>query len=203
MLNAKTVREWLVNYYQGMGMNCAASSVVDKHMCAASTNLEKTGDFGINPDNVFGFWDWVGGRYSVTSVVGVLPLSLMFGFEYVQEFLSGAHAMDKEFLENSDFRDNIPMMLGLLGFYNSTIQGYTGRTLIPYCQALSKFAPHIQQLDMESNGKSVTMEGERVNYQTGVINFGEPGTNSQHSFFQLLHQGFFYRLKTNRSSYTS
>lgn len=190
LLNAKTVKQWLVQYYQGtLGMNCADFSVVKAHMCAASTNLQKTRDFGISDDKVFGFWDWVGGRFSVTSVIGVLPLSLIFSNEYVREFLDGAHEMDKHFRETKDLTKNIPVMMGLIGFYNSTIQGYSSRSLVPYCQALSKFGPHIQQVDMESNGKGVTLDGKKCEFETGVVNFGEPGTNSQHSFFQLLHQG--------------
>lgn len=112
MLNAKTVKDWLVDYYQGSGMNCAPISVVSKHMCAASTSLQKTQDFGIPDSNVFGFWDWVGGRYSVTSVVGVLPLSLIFSYEKVEEFLNATHEMDEHFKSETDFRKNIPVMLG-------------------------------------------------------------------------------------------
>lgn len=170
-------------------MNCMDISVVKAHMCAASTNLPKTREFGIADEKVFGFWDWVGGRFSVTSVVGVLPLSLIFGNEYVREFLDGAHEMDQHFRNTKEVRKNIPLMMGLIGFYNSTIQGYTARSLVPYCQALCKFGAHIQQVDMESNGKGVTVDGKKCEYETGVVNFGEPGTNSQHSFFQLLHQG--------------
>jgi glucose-6-phosphate isomerase len=124
ILNARTVKQWLVQYYQGsLGMNCADFSVVKAHMCAASTNLPKTREFGIADEKVFGFWDWVGGRFSVTSVVGVLPLSLVFGNEYVREFLDGAHEMDQHFRNTKDVRKNIPLMMGLIGFYNSTIQG--------------------------------------------------------------------------------
>ena len=112
MLNAKTIRDWLVRHYQGMGMNCAPISVVQKHMCAASTNLKLTKDFGIPDSNVFGFWDWVGGRFSVTSVIGVLPLSLAFSYELVQEFLNGAHDMDEHFKNETNFRKNLPVMLG-------------------------------------------------------------------------------------------
>lgn len=123
------------------------------------------------------------------SAIGVLPLAIHFGFEVVEQFLKGGHSIDKHLVEEKDISKNIPLLLGLIGFYRTSIQGFTSRAIIPYCQALNKFAPHIQQLDMESNGKRINSRGEVVDYQTAVINFGEPGTNGQHSFFQLLHQG--------------
>ncbi|MCS6969638.1 MAG: glucose-6-phosphate isomerase [Planctomycetota bacterium] len=180
MLNAKTVRQWLV---QALGQEAVA-----KHMVAVSTNLDEVQRFGIDPANAFGFWDWVGGRYSVCSAVGVLPLSLHFGFKAVQEFLQGAHAMDRHFL-TAPLERNLPVLLGLFGVWQTSFLGRPARALLPYCQALLKFAPHIQQVDMESNGKRVTLDGRALPFDAGPIDFGEPGTNGQHSFYQLLHQG--------------
>ena len=180
MLNAKTLRRWLVT---AMGADC-----VGKHMVAVSTNLEAVADFGIDPENAFGFWDWVGGRYSVSSAVGVVPLALQYGMEHVDAFLAGAHRIDQHFL-NTPLEKNLPAILGLFGVWNSTFLGRADRALLPYCQALLKLAPHIQQVDMESNGKRVTLDGTAVDFPTGEVNFGEPGTNGQHSFYQLLHQG--------------
>jgi len=161
---------------------------VAKHVVACSTALDKTKAFGIDPANVFGFWDWVGGRFSVCSAVGVLPLSLQYGFETVQKFLEGARAMDKHFLE-APMEKNLPTLLGLLTVWNATCLGYEGYAVLPYCQALTRFVAHIQQLDMESNGKRVQMDGTDCKTSTGAIYFGEPGTNGQHSFYQLMHQG--------------
>eukprot|EP00744_Colponema_vietnamica_P003354 GILI01005153.1.p1 GENE.GILI01005153.1~~GILI01005153.1.p1 ORF type:complete len:576 (+),score=189.27 GILI01005153.1:66-1730(+) len=180
MLNAKTVREWLKNQL--------GAGAVSQHMVAVSTNLEETGKFGIDPNNVFGFWDWVGGRYSVCSAVGVLPLALHYGFPVVQRFLQGAHSMDVH-LRDSPLEGNLPVLLGLLGVWNASFMGYPARALLPYSQALLKLAPHIQQVDMESNGKRVSLSGEVLPFATGEVNFGEPGTNGQHSFYQLIHQG--------------
>lgn len=159
-------------------------------MCAVSTNLSATKSFGIKDENVFGFWDWVGGRFSVSSAVGVLPLSLQYGYELVEEFLKGLNSVDTHFNSESD-QTNAAMMLGLIGFYNTHVCGLNSRTLLPYCQALLRFPAHIQQLDMESNGKSVTIDGVRFGegVEAGPIIFGEPGTNGQHSFYQLMHQG--------------
>ncbi|WP_169974296.1 glucose-6-phosphate isomerase [Tautonia rosea] len=180
MLNAKTVRQWLVS---SLGPESVA-----RHMVAVSTNLEGVREFGIDPENAFGFWDWVGGRYSVCSAVGVVPLALQYGMEQVEPFLKGAHAIDRHFLE-SPFESNLPVLLGLFGIWNSTFLHRPNRALLPYCQALLKLAPHIQQVDMESNGKRVGLDGQALPYPTGEIDFGEPGTNGQHSFYQLLHQG--------------
>lgn len=180
MLNAKTVKEWLIT---SMGPTC-----VSKHVVACSTALEKTQAFGIDPANVFGFWDWVGGRFSVWSAVGVLALSLQYGFGVVQSFLEGGRAMDKHFLEAPNEK-NVPLIIGLLSVWNSCCMGYGCCAVLPYCQALVRFVAHVQQLDMESNGKRVTMDGKVVAVPTGAIYFGEPGTNGQHSFYQLLHQG--------------
>lgn len=180
MLNARTVRGWLVDKL--------GEGAVAKHMIAVSTNLDAVKQFGIDPANAFGFWDWVGGRYSVCSAVGVLPLALHFGYKPVQEFLNGAQAMDRHFL-NTPLERNLPVMLGLFGVWQSSFLGRPARALLPYCQALLKLAPHIQQVDMESNGKRVTSEGQVLPFAAGEIDFGEPGTNGQHSFYQLIHQG--------------
>lgn len=180
MLNAKTVKAWLV---KSMGDDCVA-----KHVVACSTALDKTKAFGIDSNNVFGFWDWVGGRFSVWSAVGVLALSLQYGFGVVNKFLEGGHAMDDHF-QKASAKENLPLILGLLDVWNGSLLGYEGIAILPYCQALLRFVPHIQQLDMESNGKGVQMDGTPVAVPTGAINFGEPGTNGQHSFYQLMHQG--------------
>ena len=180
MLNAKTLRRWLT---AALGAESVA-----KHMVAVSTNLQAVEGFGIDPANAFGFWDWVGGRYSVTSAVGVVPLALQYGMEHVEAFLAGAHAIDEHF-RTAPPESNIPTILGLFGVWNSTFLGRSDRALLPYCQALLKLAPHIQQVDMESNGKRVTLDGTPLPYPSGEVDFGEPGTNGQHSFYQLLHQG--------------
>jgi glucose-6-phosphate isomerase len=180
MLNARTARKWIVD--------ALGDAAVAKHMIAVSTNLEAVQQFGIDPANAFGFWDWVGGRYSVCSAVGVLPLALHFGYKPVQEFLNGAHAMDRHFLAAPPER-NLPALLGLFGVWQSSFLGRPSRALLPYCQALLKLAPHIQQVDMESNGKRVTADGQVLPFLAGEVDFGEPGTNGQHSFYQLIHQG--------------
>jgi glucose-6-phosphate isomerase len=180
MLNARTVRKWIVDKL--------GDQAVAKHMVAVSTALDKVEAFGIDPKNAFGFWDWVGGRYSVWSAVGAVPLSLQYGFEPFEQFLAGGHDLDDHFF-SAPFERNIPALLGLFGVWNSSFLGRGTRALLPYCQALLKFAPHIQQVDMESNGKRVTVGGEVLDFDAGEIDFGEPGTNGQHSFYQLLHQG--------------
>eukprot|EP01084_Bolivina_argentea_P177867 307567_1 len=186
MLNALTLKDWLVS---AMGHKVAdPSEIVSSHMVAVSTSSEKCAEFGIAPNNVFGFWDWVGGRYSVCSAVGIVPLSLQYGFEQMRCFLDGANDIDTHFMEAPHLQ-NIPVLLGLLGIWNSSFLGYSSRAILPYSQALTRFAAHIQQVDMESNGKSVAMDGSPLPFEAGEINFGEPGTNGQHSFYQLLHQG--------------
>ena len=180
MLNARTMRAWIT---EKLG-----EDAVSKHMVAVSTNLDAVSKFGIDPANAFGFWDWVGGRYSVCSAVGVVPLALQYGFDVIEQFLAGAHDMDEHFRTTS-FEDNLPVLLGLVGVWNSTFLGYATRALLPYQQALLKLAPHIQQVDMESNGKRVRLDGSALDIEAGPINFGEPGTNGQHSFYQLIHQG--------------
>merc|ERR1719197_177208 len=181
MLNAKTVKEWLIK-------ELGSPDCVAKHVAAASTALDKTSAFGIDSNNVFGFWDWVGGRFSVTSAVGVLPLSLQYGFDIVSQFMDGMAAMDEHFLK-APMAENLPTLAGLLAVWNASVLGYEGYAILPYCQALVRFVAHIQQLDMESNGKSVKMDGSPVEVGTGAIYMGEPGTNGQHSFYQLMHQG--------------
>eukprot|EP00927_Polykrikos_kofoidii_P047507 TRINITY_DN416_c0_g1_i1.p1 TRINITY_DN416_c0_g1~~TRINITY_DN416_c0_g1_i1.p1 ORF type:complete len:549 (-),score=104.04 TRINITY_DN416_c0_g1_i1:249-1895(-) len=181
MLNAKTVKDWLIK-------ELGTEECVPKHIVACSTALEKTKAFGIDEANVFGFWDWVGGRFSCWSAVGVLALSLQYGFGIVHKFLEGGNLMDKHFLEAPP-NQNIPMIMGLLSVWNASCLGFEGCAVLPYCQALVRFVAHIQQLDMESNGKRVKMDGSDVAVGTGAIYFGEPGTNGQHSFYQLMHQG--------------
>lgn len=180
MLNARTLREWI--------SSSLGPEAVAKHMVAVSTNLTLVEKFGINPNNVFAFWDWVGGRYSVCSAVGVLPLSLQYGFSIVEKFLQGASSIDHQFY-SAPFDRNIPVLLGLLSVWNVTFLGYPARAILPYSQALEKLAPHIQQVSMESNGKGVSIDGVALPYEAGEIDFGEPGTNGQHSFYQLIHQG--------------
>lgn len=179
MTNAQTARKWLVGK---LGENA-----VGNHFCAVSTALDKVADFGIAEDRVFGFWDWVGGRYSLWGAIG-LPIMMAVGADDFAAFLDGAHAMDNHF-QQAPITQNLPMMMGLIGFYHRAICGYATRAVIPYDQRLSRLPAYLQQLDMESNGKSVTMESQSVTTPTGPIVWGEPGTNGQHAFFQLLHQG--------------
>ncbi|KAK4429240.1 Glucose-6-phosphate isomerase, cytosolic [Sesamum alatum] len=180
MLNARTLREWI--------SSALGPQAVAKHMVAVSTNLTLVEKFGIDPNNAFAFWDWVGGRYSVCSAVGVLPLSLQYGFAVVEKFLKGASSIDQHF-HSAPFEKNLPVLLGLLSVWNVSFLGYPARAILPYSQALEKLAPHIQQVSMESNGKGVSIDGVPLPYETGEIDFGEPGTNGQHSFYQLIHQG--------------
>ncbi|XP_019054063.1 PREDICTED: glucose-6-phosphate isomerase, cytosolic isoform X2 [Nelumbo nucifera] len=180
MLNARTLREWI--------SAALGPQAVAKHMVAVSTNLTLVEKFGIDPNNAFAFWDWVGGRYSVCSAVGVLPLSLQYGFPVVEKFLKGASSIDQNF-HSAPFEKNIPVLLGLLSIWNVSFLGYPARAILPYSQALEKFAPHIQQVSMESNGKGISIDGVQLPYEAGEIDFGEPGTNGQHSFYQLIHQG--------------
>lgn len=157
-------------------------------MVAVSTNAAEVSDFGIDVNNMFGFWDWVGGRYSATSAVGALPLSLYLGFKNFRQVLEGAHWMDQHFL-TAPFEQNIPVISGLLDIWNINYMGWLTRALLPYSQGLAKLPAHTQQVEMESNGKRVTSDGKPVQFVTGEVVFGEPGTNGQHSFYQLLHQG--------------
>ena len=180
MRNARTVRAWLTSRL--------GDAAVAKHMVAVSTNLSAVSAFGIDPANAFGFWDWVGGRFSASSAVGVVPLSLQYSFDVMEQFLKGMHDVDQHYL-NTPVENNIPALMGLLNVWNATFMKRATCAILPYCQALAKFAPHIQQLSMESNGKGVDINGVPLTYSAGEIDFGEPGTNGQHSFYQLLHQG--------------
>jgi glucose-6-phosphate isomerase len=177
--NSETIRKWF--------LKSASQEDVAKHFVAVSTNLQKVTEFGINPDNVFPMWDWVGGRFSLWSAVG-LSISLAVGFDNFDELLSGANEMDEHF-KTADFDKNIPVVLALLSVWYNNFFGAESEALIPYTQYLQKLAPYLQQGTMESNGKSVGRDGQPVDYQTGTIIWGEPGTNAQHAFFQLIHQG--------------
>ncbi|MBP6182712.1 glucose-6-phosphate isomerase [Flavobacterium sp.] len=179
LTNSETIRKWF--------LESAKQEDVAKHFVAVSTNIAKVTEFGINPDNVFPMWDWVGGRFSLWSAVG-LSISLAVGFENFDELLSGANEMDDHF-KTTDFDKNVPVVLALLSVWYNNFFGAESEALIPYTQYLQKLAPYLQQGTMESNGKSVGRDGKPVNYQTGTIIWGEPGTNSQHAFFQLIHQG--------------
>ncbi|MFV8341415.1 glucose-6-phosphate isomerase [Flavobacterium sp. XS2P39] len=179
LTNSETIRKWF--------LQAAKQEDVAKHFVAVSTNIAKVTEFGINPNNVFPMWDWVGGRFSLWSAVG-LSISLAVGFENFDELLSGANEMDDHF-KTADFDKNVPVVLALLSVWYNNFFGAESEALIPYTQYLQKLAPYLQQGTMESNGKSVGRDGKPVNYQTGTIIWGEPGTNSQHAFFQLIHQG--------------
>ena len=179
LTNSETIKDWF--------LKSASQEDVAKHFVAVSTNLQKVTEFGINPDNVFPMWDWVGGRFSLWSAVG-LSISLAVGFDNYDELLNGAHEMDEHF-KTADFDNNIPVVLALLSVWYNNFFGAESEALIPYTQYLQKLAPYLQQGTMESNGKSVGRDGKPVDYQTGTIIWGEPGTNSQHAFFQLIHQG--------------
>ncbi len=178
--NAENARAWLLKHLND-------KSAVAKHFVAVSTNAEEVSKFGIDTANMFGFWDWVGGRYSYTSAIG-LALMLAIGPENYREMLEGFHAMDRHFKE-TPFEKNVPVILGLLGIWYNNFFGSQTQAILPYDQYLSRFSAYFQQGDMESNGKSVDQQGHRVNYQTGPIIWGEPGTNGQHAFYQLIHQG--------------
>ena len=177
--NAETIRSWF--------LQSATQEDVAKHFVAVSTNIQKVTEFGINPENIFPMWDWVGGRFSLWSAVG-LSISLAVGFDHFDQLLQGAHEMDEHF-KNESFDKNIPVTLALLSIWYNNFFGAESEALIPYTQYLQKLAPYLQQGIMESNGKSIGRDGKPVNYQTGTIIWGEPGTNSQHAFFQLIHQG--------------
>ncbi|MFG1317152.1 glucose-6-phosphate isomerase [Xanthobacter autotrophicus] len=179
MTNAATARAFIVN--------ALGEEAVGAHFAAVSTALDKVGAFGIPADRIFGFWDWVGGRYSVWSAIG-LPLMLAIGPDRFREFLAGAAAMDEHF-RSAPLDQNLPVLLGLIGLWHRNACGFQSRAIIPYDQRLARLPAYLQQLDMESNGKSVTRDGAAVARPTGPIVWGEPGTNAQHAFFQLLHQG--------------
>jgi glucose-6-phosphate isomerase len=179
LTNSETIRAWF--------LKSATQEDVAKHFVAVSTNIQKVTEFGINPENVFPMWDWVGGRFSLWSAVG-LSISLAVGFDNFDDLLKGANEMDEHF-RTADFDKNIPVTLALLSVWYNNFFGAESEALIPYTQYLQKLAPYLQQGTMESNGKSVGRDGKPVNYETGTIIWGEPGTNAQHAFFQLIHQG--------------
>lgn len=180
MTNAHSARDWLLAAAKD-------ESAVAKHFVALSTNAKEVEKFGIDTTNMFEFWDWVGGRYSLWSAIG-LSIALSIGFEQFEQLLSGAHAMDNHFRQ-APAEKNIPTILALIGIWNSNFLGAETEALLPYDQYLHRFAAYFQQGNMESNGKYVGRDGKVVNYQTGPIVWGEPGTNGQHAFYQLIHQG--------------
>jgi glucose-6-phosphate isomerase len=177
--NSETIRNWF--------LKSATQSDVAKHFVAVSTNITKVTEFGIDPENIFPMWDWVGGRFSLWSAVG-LSISLAVGYNNFEKLLDGARNMDEHF-RTAEAEQNIPVVLAMLAVWYNNFFGAESEALIPYTQYLQKLAPYLQQGIMESNGKSVGRDGNPVNYQTGTIIWGEPGTNSQHAFFQLIHQG--------------
>ncbi|MFC1511115.1 glucose-6-phosphate isomerase [Candidatus Margulisiibacteriota bacterium] len=182
MQNARTAKAWLLKGLKGQ------KDAIKKHFVAVSTAIDKCKEFGIEEDRIFGFWDWVGGRFSATSAVGAVPLSLYLGFDNFKKVLEGAHWLDEHF-RTAPFKQNIPVLSALIDIWNINFLGYKTRALLPYSQGLAKLPAHTQQVEMESNGKSVTMDGKVIKGDTGEVVFGEPGTNGQHSFYQLLHQG--------------
>ncbi|WP_225248281.1 glucose-6-phosphate isomerase [Mesorhizobium sp. J8] len=179
MTNAETARDWV--------QKALGKEAVGKHFAAVSTALDLVAKFGIEQDRVFGFWDWVGGRYSVWSAIG-LPVMISVGPRNFRAFLDGAHEMDEHF-RSAPMQKNLPVLLGLIGWWHRVVCNYPARAVIPYDQRLSRLPAYLQQLDMESNGKSVTLDGTAAATPTGPLVWGEPGTNGQHAFFQLLHQG--------------
>ena len=179
MTNAETAKRWIAAKL--------GDAAVANHFAAVSTALPLVAKFGIAENRVFGFWDWVGGRYSLWGAIG-LPIMIAVGPENFRDFLAGAHEMDEHF-RTAPLLKNLPAVMGLVGYWHRVVCGYPARAVIPYDQRLSRFPAYLQQLDMESNGKHVTLEGSEVATPTGPLVWGEPGTNGQHAFFQLLHQG--------------
>ena len=180
MTNARTARDWCLGVL-------GDERTVAKHFVAVSTNAEEVARFGIDTANMFGFWDWVGGRYSMDSAIG-LSTMLAIGPDGFRDMLAGFRAMDEHF-QSAPFERNLPVLMGLLGVWNSNFFGAQTVAVLPYDQYLKRFPAYLQQLTMESNGKHTTLDGTEVNYDTGAIYWGEPGTNGQHSFYQLIHQG--------------
>ncbi len=180
MANALSARNWFLESAKEL-------EHVKKHFVAISTNQTQVEKFGIDPENMFGFWDWVGGRYSLWSAIG-LSIACSIGYENFEQLLLGAHEMDNHF-RNTPFNKNIPVILALLGIWYNNFYGAESQAILPYDQYLHRFAAYFQQGDMESNGKYIDRSGKKVNYQTGPIIWGEPGTNGQHAFYQLIHQG--------------
>ena len=188
--NAKVVRAWLLDSLRERGIvtdEAAEKEAIAKHFVAVSTALDKVAEFGIDPDNAFGFWSWVGGRYSVDSAVGT-SLAVAIGPEGFADFLAGFNAMDRHFVE-AEPEKNVPLLMGLLNVWYSNFLGADTHAVLPYSQYLHRFPAYLQQLTMESNGKSVRRDGSPVTYETGEVFWGEPGTNGQHAFYQLIHQG--------------
>jgi glucose-6-phosphate isomerase len=180
MTNARTARSWFLEA-------AGSEEEVAKHFVAISTNAEGVKEFGIAPENMFGFWDWVGGRYSLTSAIG-LPIACTIGFDHFRQLLEGFHAMDLHFRETK-LDKNLPVLLALIGIWYNNFFGAESEAILPYDQYLHRFPAYFQQGNMESNGKYVDRNGQPVDYQTGPIIWGEPGTNGQHAFYQLIHQG--------------
>jgi glucose-6-phosphate isomerase len=180
MTNARSARQWLLNHF-------VDEAAVARHFVAVSTNAPAVTEFGIAADNIFGFWDWVGGRYSLWSAVG-LPIVLAVGMDHFAELLDGAHRMDEHFRQ-APLEQNMPVIMALIGVWYRNFFNASSQAVLPYSQRLHRFSAYLQQLDMESNGKSVRLDGSAVDYATGPIIWGEPGTNGQHAFYQLIHQG--------------
>lgn len=188
--NAKVVRAWLLDALRERGIvtdEASEKEAIAKHFVAVSTALDKVAEFGIDPDNAFGFWSWVGGRYSVDSAVGT-SLAVAIGPEGFADFLAGFNVMDRHFVEAAPEK-NVPLLMGLLNVWYSNFLGADTHAVLPYSQYLHRFPAYLQQLTMESNGKSVRRDGSPVTYETGEVFWGEPGTNGQHAFYQLIHQG--------------
>lgn len=179
LTNARTARAWLV---EELG-----EEAVGHHFVAVSTNAERVADFGIDTENMFGFWDWVGGRYSVDSAIG-LSLMIAIGPSRFREFLDGFRVIDEHFC-SAPLDQNAPVILAMIGIWNANVLGFDTKAVLPYAQEMARFPAYLQQLDMESNGKSVSLDGSPVENKTGPIVWGEPGTNGQHAFYQLIHQG--------------
>jgi glucose-6-phosphate isomerase len=191
LTNARMARDWFLGKLVDGGViedtDDARRGAIAKHFVAVSTALDKVAEFGIDPVNAFGFWNWVGGRYSVDSAVG-LPVAIAIGPEGFRDFLAGFHAVDQHFLNEAPER-NVPLLMGLLNVWYVNFFGAHSHAVLPYAQYLHRFAAYLQQLTMESNGKSVRWDGTPVTSDTGEIFWGEPGTNGQHAFYQLIHQG--------------
>jgi glucose-6-phosphate isomerase len=179
MTNAQTARKWIAD--------ALGEEAVGDHFAAVSTALDKVAAFGIDQSRVFGFWDWVGGRYSIWSAIG-LPLMIAIGPDAFNDFLEGAHALDNHF-RIAPLQENLPVLMALIGVWNRDVLGYSARAVLPYDQRLARLPAYLQQLDMESNGKRVKLDSSQVDQETGPLVWGEPGTNGQHAFYQLLHQG--------------
>jgi glucose-6-phosphate isomerase len=180
MTNAFTARAWLLKHAKD-------ESAVAKHFAALSTNTEKVKEFGIAPENMFEFWSWVGGRYSLSSAIG-LSIACTIGFDHFEALLEGFHAMDQHF-QKAPLKQNLPVILALIGIWYNNFYGAETEAILPYDQYLHRFPAYFQQGNMESNGKYIGRDGKKVSHQTGPIVWGEPGTNGQHAFYQLIHQG--------------